>query len=123
MKRLLATVGVALVLAGAWPAWFEAEARVRQYRARVVRCDSTASALFSGGVRRDRVRIMNLGNATIFVGQPSGIGDALTTANGWPIHAGALAANIELADTDAGMDCLTSDTNSVDVGILEEISQ
>jgi hypothetical protein len=119
----LAAATVALAVAGAWPAWFEAEARVRQYRARVVRCDSTASSLFSGGVRRDRVRIMNLGNATVFVGQAGGTADALTTANGWPIHAGALAANIELSDTDAGMDCLTTDTNSVEVGVLEELGQ
>lgn len=123
MRRLLAAVGCVLLLLGAWPAWFAAEARVRQYRARVVRCDSTASALFSGGIRRDRVRVMNLGNATIFVGQSGGTAEALTTANGWPIHAGALAANIELADTDAGMDCVTTDTNSIEVGILEEISQ
>ena len=121
MKGLSATVA-ALLLWAAVPAWQAADAYVRQYRTRVVRCGAAAAALFSSGVRRSQVRVMNLGNATVFVGETGG---TLTTANGWPLHAASIMAGqahaLALVDTQAGMDCITADTNSVQVGVLEEL--
>ena len=109
----------ALLLLGAFLApW--AEAATRAYVARVVRCSNAAggASLFSAGRLRSQVRIMNLGTATVFIGQQDG---TLSTATGWPIHATSLAANIVLTNSTAGMNCLTADTDSVEVGVLEEI--
>lgn len=121
MKRFLAafTLAFLVVVPAVWAA-----GPVRLYLSRVIRCTSTSggASLFSSGVRRAQVRIMNLGNATIWVGQADG---TLTTANGWPIHAGLLMAGqahaLALTNTSAGMNCVTADTNTVQVGVLEEL--
>ena len=118
MRRFLAGLVTALALWAAGPVWFTADAYVRTYRTRVVRCTDTARSLFSSGVRRSQVRVMNLGTATVFVGETGG---TLTVALGWPIHAGALAANILLTDTQAGMDCIVSGVDTVEVGVMEEL--
>lgn len=112
-KRIALVVVLVLVLAAPW-----ADAYVRNYRTRVVRCSATPASLFSAGVSRLQVRVMNLGTSTVFVGEPGG---TLTVAAGWPIHAGALVGNIVLRDSKAGMDCMTADTDSVAVGVMEEL--
>ena len=98
-------------------------AGVRLYQAKVARCTNAGggAALFSAGVRRAQVRVLNLGNATIWVGPQDG---TLTTATGWPIHAASQvqqAHALALTNTSAGLNCVTADTNSVEVGVLEEI--
>ena len=116
MRRAVAVWLTALLLLGASTALLEGATRL--YRANVVRCTSAGGSLFPSGPRRAQVRLMNLGTATVWVGQQDG---SLTTANGWPLHAGALAGNIVLRDTAAGMNCLTADTDSVTVGVMEEL--
>ena len=121
MKRFLAafTLAFLVVAPAVWAA-----GPVRLYLSRVVRCTSAAggASLFSSGVRRAQVRVMNLGNATIWVGQADG---TLTTANGWPIHSALLLAGqthaLSLTNTSAGMNCVTADANTIEVGILEEL--
>lgn len=119
MRRMRAGLLAALLVLGAGLApW--GEAATRAYVARIVRCTNAAggASLFSSGPRRAQVRIMNLGTATIFVGQQDG---TLSTTTGWPIHATSLAANIVLTNSTAGMNCVTADADSVEVGVLEEI--
>ena len=121
MRRLLAAGLVAAGLWAAFPAW--GAGPVRLYRAKVVRCTNAAggAALFSSGVRRAQVRVQNLGNATIWVGQQDG---TLTTTNGWPLHAASQIQQshaLALANTSAGLNCVTDSTNSVLIGVLEEI--
>lgn len=121
MRRILAVAALAALLT-APTVW--AAGPTRLYLARVIRCTNAAggASLFSSGVRRAQVRIMNLGNATIWVGQVDG---TLTTANGWPIHAGLLMAGqahaLALTNTSAGMNCVTVDANTIEVGVLEEL--
>lgn len=122
MRRLLAAGLVALGLWAAYPSW--AAGPVRLYRAKVARCTNAAggAALFSSGVRRAQVRILNLGNATAWVGAQDG---TLTTTNGWPIHSAAIFAGqahaLVLTNTSAGLNCVTDTVNSVEIGVLEEI--
>ena len=123
MKRLAATVAIVLLLGGAWTlAW--AAGPVRLYRANVARCTNAAggAALFSSGVRRAQVRVQNLGNATVWVGQQDG---TLSTTTGWPIHAASIALSaahvLVLTGTAAGLNCVTDTVNSVEIGVLEEI--
>lgn len=114
MRRIQAILLVILLLgmttAGA--------AATRLYLTRTVRCNETARSLFSSGPRRIQVRIMNLGTSTVFVGSVDG---SLSPTTGWPIHATSLAATITLRDTTAGMNCMTADTDSVEVSVLEEL--
>ena len=118
MRRLLAWA-CALLLLGTTAAW--AAGPVRLYLARDVRCIDTQRSLFSAGPRRALVRVMNIGTATVFVGQVDG---TLTTANGYPIHAGSLLAGtvhaLVLLNTSAGMNCVTG-ADTVNVRVLEEI--
>ena len=121
MRRLLAA---GLVAAGLWavvPAW--GAGPVRLYQAKVVRCTNAAggAALFSAGVRRAQVRVQNLGNATVWVGQQDG---TLSTTTGWPIHAASQIQQshaLSLMNTSAGLNCVTDSTNSIEIGVLEEI--
>ena len=119
MKGLSATVA-ALLLWAAVPAW--AAGPVRVYQAKVARCTNAAggAALFSSGVRRAQVRIQNLGNATVWVGQQDG---TLTTTTGWPLHALSTSGShaLALTNTSAGLNCVTDSTNSIQVGVLEEL--
>ena len=115
MRRAQAVVLAVLLVLGTA---FSGTAATRLYLSRIVRCNEVARSLFSSGPRRVQVRIMNLGTATVFVGSTDG---SLSTASGWPIHATSLAATITLRDTTAGMNCMTADTDSVEVGVLEEI--
>ena len=121
MRRLLAAGLLAAGLWAAFPAW--GAGPVRLYQAKVARCTNAAggAALFSAGPRRSQVRILNLGNATVWVGQQDG---SLTTTTGWPIHAGVIfggqAHALTLASTQAGLNCVVADTNSIEVGVLEE---
>ena len=115
MRRLGAVLVAVLLLGGT--VW-EGAAATRLYRTRIVRCNETARSLFSSGPRRAQVRIMNLGTDTVFIGEAGG---TLTVASGWPIHATSLAANIILRDSTGGMDCMTANTDSVEVGVLEEL--
>lgn len=118
MRRTAAAGLAALLLAAGI-----AEGATRLYQAKVVRCTNAAggAALFSAGPRRAQVRILNLGNATVWVGGQDG---TLTTTNGWPIHAGVIyggqAHALALTNTAAGMNCVTGDTNSIEMGVLEE---
>ena len=116
--RRAATAWLAALLLATSPFW--AEGATRLYRANVIRCTNASGgvSLFPGGPRRAQVRLMNLGTSTVWVGQQDG---TLTTTTGWPIHVGALAGNIVLQDTAAGMNCLTADTDSVTVGVMEEL--
>ena len=122
MRRLLAGMVTALALWAVGPTW--AAGPVRLYQAKVARCTNAAggSALFSSGVRRAQVRVQNLGNATGWVGQQDG---SLTPTNGWPIHAASIFAGqahaLVLTNTSAGLNCVTDSTNSVEMGVLEEI--
>ena len=120
MKRFLAafTLAFLVVAPAVWAA-----GPVRLYLSRVVRCTNAAggAALFSSGVRRAQVRVQNLGNATAWVGQQDG---TLTTATGWPLHAASQIQQshaLTLANTSAGLNCVTDSTNSVLIGVLEEI--
>ena len=119
-KRIALVVLLGLVLAAPFAAW---GAGVRLYQAKVARCTNAGggAALFSAGVRRAQVRVLNLGNATIWVGAQDG---TLTPTNGWPIHAASQlqqAHALTLTNTSAGLNCVTDSTNSVEVGVLEEI--
>lgn len=115
MRRAQAVILAVLLVLGTA---FGGMAATRLYLTRVVRCNETARSLFSGGPRRIQVRIMNLGTATVFVGATDG---SLSPTTGWPIHATSLAATITLRDTTAGMNCMTADTDSVAVSVLEEL--
>ena len=119
MRRLVAVGLLALGLTLTLAAW--GAGPVRPYQAKVSRCTNAGGALFSSGVRRAQVRLLNLGNATIWVGQQDG---TLTTASGWPIHAASQlqqAHALVLTNTSAGLNCMTDSVNSVEVGVLEEI--
>ena len=121
MRRILAATCATLLLASglAWGA-----GPTRLYQAKVARCTNAAggAALFSSGVRRAQVRVQNLGNATVWVGQQDG---TLTTATGWPIHSATIFAGqahaLVLTNTSAGLNCVTDSVNSVEIGVLEEI--
>lgn len=120
MRRVVA--GVLTLLLAASAAW--AAGPVRLYQAKVARCTNAAggAALFSAGPRRAQVRVVNLGNATAWVGGQDG---TLTTTNGWPLHAASIMAGqahaLVLTNTAAGLNCVVADTNSVEIGVLEEI--
>lgn len=122
MRRILAAGLIAAGLWAAFPAW--AAGPVRLYQAKVARCTNAAggSALFSSGVRRAQVRVMNLGNATVWVGQQDG---TLTTTSGWPLHAASIMAGqahaLSLTNTSAGLNCVTDSENTIQIGVLEEI--
>ena len=120
MRRLIAAGLLALGLTLPLAAW---GAGVRLYQAKVARCTNAGggAALFSAGVRRAQVRVLNLGNATIWVGAQDG---TLATTTGWPIHAASQvqqAHALVLTNTPAGLNCVTDSGNSVEVGVLEEI--
>ena len=121
VKRIALVALLALGLTLPLAAW---GAGVRLYQAKVARCTNAGggAALFSAGVRRAQVRVLNLGNATIWIGAQDG---TLTPTNGWPIHAGAIfggqAHALTLTNTAAGLNCVTDTTNSVEVGVLEEL--
>lgn len=116
MPWWLAAFAAVLLAGSAWAA-----GPVRLYVARDVRCTDAERSLFSSGVRRAQVRVMNIGTATVFVGQADG---TLTTGNGYPIHAGAVLAGtahaLILTNTSAGMNCVTG-ADTVNVRVLEEI--
>lgn len=114
MRRAQAVIGAVLLVLGTA---FGSVAATRIYLTRVVRCNETARSLFSAGPKRIQIRLMNLGTATVFVGAADG---SLSPTTGWPIHAGALAGNVTLLQTTAGMNCVTADVDSVQVGVLEE---
>ena len=116
--RRAAAIGLAALLLATSVSLLEGATRL--YRASVIRCTNATGgvSLFPGGPRRAQVRLMNLGTATVWIGQQDG---TLTTATGWPVHAAALAGNIVLRDTAAGMNCLTADIDSVQVGVMEEL--
>ena len=119
MGRLFAAICAAVLLAS-WPAWGAGPTRL--YQAKVARCTNAAggAALFSAGPRRAQVRIQNLGNATVWVGQQDG---TLTTTTGWPLHALSTSGShaLALTNTSAGLNCVTDSVNSVEIGVLEEI--
>ena len=119
MKRVLAAAAL-IFLVMAPSVW--AAGPVRLYQAKVARCTDAAggAALFSSGVRRAQVRIQNLGNATVWVGQQDG---TLTTTTGWPLHALSTSGShaLALTNTSAGLNCVTDSTNSIQIGVLEEL--
>ena len=121
-RRLLAGLVAALALWAVGPTW--AAGPVRLYQAKIARCTNAAggAALFSSGARRAQVRVQNLGNATVWVGQQDG---TLSTTTGWPIHAASISASaahvLVLTGTAAGLNCVTDSANSIEIGVLEEI--
>lgn len=91
----------------------------------VTNCGSTATQAVATNANRRDLMVQNYGNNTIFVGYGTTGHVALSTTNGIALHANTALANASpstalwLYNYQGPLSCMTPDTNSVPMAILE----
>ena len=99
-----------------------AEAARGEFRFFVVDCTSTRSHVAASNTARTALTITNSGTATIFLGS-SGGPQVLTSAIGWPLHAGAtIEYGRQTGDPTVAVECIISGAEALGqrVNVIEE---